>query len=372
MTVGEYAGVPLQDPTDTWQHGAVFLLRKPPSRTQSVSLHGWTTTVLREIAVLITCGPSLTSSFDATFEAALQMANVALDSMSAQGLADCVIRKATSDCLVWWPENQAGGVVMRLKNTAEALPISIGSAPPHVALPPTPTPAIHDTYRFIRMFRTSDDLYDAYRNLFLAFECLLSDIRPSQQLPNGRWEGEKHWFMDALSQADQLAPLADLTPPGTQDHKAWIYTNIYQAQRSGLMHAKRGRGYLLPQDGTNRTQLIASSRELWSYIRKLIKAHLGGRFSTSYVVDGARGAVAQSQLRSHVVVVSDDAKSANPLDVNWLSEDAATVELQSDQPTRSTDDPGYWTLLAHCDAADLNALATIVLPSAVSSSARRN
>ena len=47
---------------------------------------------------------------------------------------------------------------------------------------PPPTPLIHEAYRFIRMSRTSDDLYDSYRNLFLAFECLLSDIRPPQRV----------------------------------------------------------------------------------------------------------------------------------------------------------------------------------------------
>ena len=32
------------------------------------------------------------------------------------------------------------------------------------------------------MYRTSDDLFDTYRNLFLAFESLLSDIRPRQRV----------------------------------------------------------------------------------------------------------------------------------------------------------------------------------------------
>ena len=74
------------------------------------------------------------------------------------------------------------------------------------------------------MCRTSDDLFDSYRNLFLAFESRLSDIRPRQRVlkrrrfglrranNNGRWESEKHWFMDALSDADNLVPLAELTP----------------------------------------------------------------------------------------------------------------------------------------------------------------
>jgi hypothetical protein len=47
-----------------------------------------------------------------------------------------------------------------------------------VPSPPLPSAVADDAFRFVRMCRTSDDLYDSYRNLFLAFECLLSDIRP--------------------------------------------------------------------------------------------------------------------------------------------------------------------------------------------------
>ena len=51
---------------------------------------------------------------------------------------------------------------------------------------PPPTAMAHDVFRFVRMSRTAENLYDSYRNLFLAFECLLSDMRPVQLLPNGR------------------------------------------------------------------------------------------------------------------------------------------------------------------------------------------
>ena len=36
------------------------------------------------------------------------------------------------------------------------------------------TPAQYDVFRFVRMSRTSQYLFDSYRNMFLAFERLLS------------------------------------------------------------------------------------------------------------------------------------------------------------------------------------------------------
>ncbi|CCK65387.1 Protein of unknown function [Mycobacterium canettii CIPT 140070017] len=40
----------------------------------------------------------------------------------------------------------------------------------------------------------------------------------------------------------------------------WIYRNIYSAERSALMHAKRQ--YLLPQDDASKAQLISSLGKL--------------------------------------------------------------------------------------------------------------
>ena len=366
MTVGEYAETPLQDPGDTWRHGAVFLLRTAPPFTESVSVNGWTTTVVGGGRAVITRGPLKAKKFDATFDTALEMANKGLDLMCVQGLADCAIREASEDCLVWWPDRPARGVVMRA-NIVPTNPIDMfrmrGVTPPDadgnvVPSPPPPTPMIHDTYRFIRMCRTSDDLYDSYRNLFLAFECLLSDIRRPQRVsrrrrcfglrrpdPNGPWEPEKDWFMAALSEAGKLVPLASLTPPEVQNHEKWIYKHMYQDERCALMHAKQGRDedYLLPQDGVNRDQLIDSLGRLSSYIRELIEAHphLGVRYRGGYLTDAARRLGAQAVVGGHVVVVSDDTGPVNPQGANPISEAAAIVGLQSGAPTADPDDPGF-------------------------------
>ena len=96
------------------------------------------------------------------------------------------------------------------------------------------------------------DLFDSYRNMFLALERLLSDIRPRAMRPNGKpAESEKDWFTAALQQADKLVPVAKLAPTGTQDPSDWVYINMYGAERSGLMHAKPGL-YHLPQDDAGR------------------------------------------------------------------------------------------------------------------------
>ncbi|MDM4138786.1 MULTISPECIES: hypothetical protein [Mycobacterium] len=140
---------------------------------------------------------------------------------------------------------------------------------------PLPTPAQHDALRFIRMARTSEYLFDAYRNMFLALERLLSDVRPRRMRPNGRpAESEKDWFTAALQMADSLVAVTKLAPAGEAAPIDWIYTNMYADERSALMHAKPGL-YLLPQDDTGRTELRASLQVLWDYVRELANALLG-------------------------------------------------------------------------------------------------
>jgi hypothetical protein len=385
MTVGEYAGVALQDRDDKWRHGGIFLLHKPPRYSESVSLDGWTTTVVSDERAVITRGPSNAGNFTEILTRAMEMANQGLDYMSVTGQADCAIREASDDCLVWWYDRSTGGVTMRSR-IVPTLSLDLrfemtatvtdpnGVVQPS---PPPPTPMLHDAFRFIRMSRTTDDLYESYRNLFLAFECLLSDIRPQQRrsartrwlglLPPAKntpssWESESVWFKAALDSAEALAPLHDLTPDNITNHKKWIFRRMYQEQRCALMHAKQGRnqGYFLPQGQVDRRDLIESLGKLSWYVGSLIEAHLGVRRSRgSFMSAYMKGEFAKSSIRQHVSVVSDDPKPLIRYGQNFISDDAMTIELPSVAPMEDPDSPGVWTSLARCNAVDLQVLSGI-------------
>ena len=184
------------------------------------------------------------------------------------------------------------------------------------------------------------------------------DQRPPQQLPNGRWEGEKQWFTAALALADQLVPLANLAPSGTTNLVDWIYRNIYSAERSALMHAKRQ--YLLPQDDTSKQQLTTSLGKLWTYIAELIDKHLGvthmsGGLSLSAVEIMAKAALTQFAM----IVSNDDSTPVNLEGENLIAAGSTTVELHPSTPAADPEDPRLWILLAHCDAAEFAELSAI-------------
>jgi hypothetical protein len=287
MTIGMYGLIPLQDAAETWRHGAVFLLRNKPPMDAEVTLDGWTTTVAKDVKAIITRGPSSSTSYDDTRSEALRNANNALDYMCIRGLCDGAIRNDSDDCLAWWPRSNTD-ITLRARVIHTTRATITGTATvtnqDGTAVPPPPatiTAAQHDAFRFIRMSRTSEYLFDSYRNMFLALERLLSDIRPRATRPDGRpAETEKAWFTAALRQADTLVPVAALAPSGELDPIGWIYTNMYSGERSWLMHAKPGL-YHLPQNDSGRADLRASLRTLSDYINELVGVHLGVKRSLS-------------------------------------------------------------------------------------------
>jgi hypothetical protein len=320
-----------------------------------------------------------------TFAAALTAANRGLDYMSVTGMGDCAIRDPSDDCIVWWPDRRHRGIVMRWRMIQNVeLPararITGTVTRPDGTVTPSPqpqTPMARDAYRFIRMSRTSDDLYDSYRNMFLAFESLLSEIRPPRQITTRRgwgcfrWgpaetkpEGETEWFKAALLEAGKLVPIDTLTGPGDHtNHVKWVMKHMYDRQRSALMHSKRNRGrdFLLPQDQIPRTELTASLGRLWSYIRNLVRVQYG---TTGAMLDFSAKAIeplALQFLGGSVVVVSDDETRAvyTPEDGSPIQDGSRIVELQSGDASADPDESRLWTFLAHCNPGDLGVLTAI-------------
>lgn len=263
MTVGCYADMPLQDELGIHKCGAVFMLRQRPVQDAVVQLGGWSVEIKHEVRAVAVHGGARSRGFSEAFSVVLEAANNGLDFMSFRGLADVAIRDATDDCLVWWPEN--GAVVLRANvihtmTSHHSARVVVHDADGNVVPSSPPTPLQRDAFRFIRMSRTSEYLHDAYRNMFLALESVISEIHPHA---SGR---EAAWFKDALSEADRLEPVSSLAPPGVSDAIDWIYNNMYSDERSGLMHAKAGRQYLLPQETASRASMQESLGRLSTYV----------------------------------------------------------------------------------------------------------
>lgn len=88
---------------------------------------------------------------------------------------------------VWAPS--PGLPVLRIVSEVHTTFSGTVGGPPH-----PPCAAWHESMRFFRVSQTTDNRFDAFRNLYLALESILSKIAPVKSRANGRSdEGEGEW-----------------------------------------------------------------------------------------------------------------------------------------------------------------------------------
>jgi hypothetical protein len=350
VTVGQLAGIDLQRAQAG--SGGAFLLRKPAAASSSVEVGGWTTTVLNGTKLVVTYSEQ-EAGIDEIFAVALMHANLGLDYMCALAMCDVVIFGAYNDALVW--ALRGSDVTMRatvitpmamgLSASAQAFDAQ-GNEIPQVAPPPPP---LHDAMRFMRMARTADSLFEAYRNMFLALESLLHHVYP-QQSP-----GEGRWFKDALVHVDPTVPASILAPTGELDPIQWVYDNIYSDLRSGMMHAKTG--YHLPGEEARRVDVEQSFNSLWRYTRDLMRDVLGTPNRGGRMSDYGLKALCEGYLGAVRLAVSDDKTPVSDADGAFAPAGGRIVELTPGGVT--IPEPFLGVIDGTCDAAQVRALGSV-------------
>lgn len=99
--------------------------------------------------------------------------------------------------------------------------------------PPQLEPIWNESFRYYRLSQSSTDLFEAYRNLFLAFEALLNKI-----CPKNSGEKERVWLKRSLEVVNSRIKLVDLTPTGSGNPVEYIISSQYINIRCKLQHAK--------------------------------------------------------------------------------------------------------------------------------------
>jgi len=198
------------------------------------------------------------TSYEDAFQASLLNAQRGLDLMSVDGANNLVVKGIDEDHLIWWLDG--GELIIRAVSLApinmDVPPVSVVVSDEHgkpiIQLPPPP-PIWHESFRYFRLSQTSDDLFDAYRNAYLALESVLSGIAPQTLNSQGKIaEGEAAWFRRALAAADSLVPPVSFVPAGTSNPAQYFFDELFVDMRSAMSHAKSGRAILLPQSEAER------------------------------------------------------------------------------------------------------------------------
>lgn len=161
------------------------------------------------------------------------------------------------------------------------------------------TPAL----RFYRLSQASSDLYEAYRNLWLGLEALLSTIcakKPS--------EGERKWLRRALIEVASRIEVRSLLPD-KRDLSDYMLAEQYERMRCYLFHAKPEDGMAAPTlpDPESLALAYAQLIRIWrSIAQHLIGVRDGGIGVVTY--EGFR-AMLFAPFSSGLCVVYSDART---------------------------------------------------------------
>lgn len=146
--------------------------------------------------------------------------------------------------------------------------------------PPYTPPQHHYAYRYFRFSQVAQNVFDGYRNMFLALESLLDYVEPKRS-----GDGETEWLERALKTAQSCGlDLSTFTRPGSTNSVNDFLNSHYSAIRCAAFHSKSSTGdVLLPgrlaDEGTVLQQLLA--------VQELVESLLISKFSTRLASSGS-------------------------------------------------------------------------------------
>jgi hypothetical protein len=259
--------------------GAAFRVSVAAPTSHTVTVDDWEIEVRAESVCVVARGPARPSA-ERAFLDGLDYANRGLDMLNATGGPAISLVDAEEEYICRWRDRR--GSVVRLFSAATAkvtvgIPtVTVTDASGRVVpQPPRPPERWHEALRFLRLSQTTDDLGDAFRNMYLALEGLLDDLDPQQVAPNGRLEPEGRWLRRALTTADSTIDLKRFLPGQPANAVDAFMNLIYEDLRTAVFHAKTSRPVVLPQsDPSARRKLVDGLRVLGEVVKALAEHQL--------------------------------------------------------------------------------------------------
>ena len=190
---------------------------------------------------------------------------------------------------------------------------------------PVQSPKAQAAFRYYRFASSSEDLFEAYRYLYLSLESALDDLHPSpkrgEKKPGKKPRSEKEWLAGALRQAISQYSL-DLSPYSTAalDPVDQFIKQHYELTRCATFHGKKGS--LLPGNLGDVTRVDEELRNLQPIVRQLLKIHFGVGFPSS----GMTPYALNSQLES---LIPHMFLATSPMDVQDLAQEILSALTSS-------------------------------------------
>lgn len=203
------------------------------------------------------------------FNISLEKVNIFLDKISLN-LGDNIRLKDPSDnYLLWWRGQH--GLVLKIKTKDRKVETNLSIDPKGIHLLDKNNndagvnveniENYHESLRYFRMCQTSDEIFDSFRNIYLALESILFC-----QYKNLEKVEEKEWLMKALLDISTRKGfslkrfcLDQQTLINSEEEAAeTLCKELYSEYRNPIFHAKlrEGTTVLYPQDHINRSDIF--------------------------------------------------------------------------------------------------------------------
>ncbi|MDW3214098.1 MAG: hypothetical protein R8G01_08895 [Ilumatobacteraceae bacterium] len=334
---------------DDHRAGAVFWLSEPLTQPWDVNLQDDATG--RRVAQIVgfqgrphlvvrLCDSA--SGYAAARRASLRAVQRVLDVLSVVSPSHLQLRalRGEQEHLVWWESKELGHVLRctvhgyldhemvtaPLQRMAEQVRAAI---PPELIAPAPKPPDWHPSFRYFRAAQCSDDLANAFRNMYLALESVLDAVVPKA----GSGLDERHWLKAALEATVPSCQVAERFATRSASGSAVDFViSIYQDKRLPTFHSKAGAGSRLPfvEDDERHGELEQAFTDLSDLYLDLARIHLGADRRVGTILARGGWDLLTSNLflgATDLYVTTDDAPIEDRVDDTELNPRNAAVHL---------------------------------------------
>ncbi len=255
--MANWNGFPLFSNPDgtTMQSGGLLVLTGPSTKAASVEVNGASVEVHKDSRDLVVRLPVAMTPANLLKEI-VRIASAGLDLLAAEGGPFALIGLHPETDLMWW-KDYTGEVArvaihhsMAFRFRASAIVVDASG---NEAVGPGPVqPRLHESFRYFRLSQCTDDLFDAFRNAYLAMEAVLADVAPKNA---GETEGA--WVRRAMATAQSQVDLSGALGCQQDDVPARFHDDVYKGVRCPLFHGKKM--------GLDSASAADRKRVLWAY-----------------------------------------------------------------------------------------------------------
>jgi hypothetical protein len=253
-------GIPFAGASAALDSAAAFQLVRTPRRAACVRVDGAEVEVRPDTGYVVSRFTAADSA-ESAHQRGLALVQAGLDLLSITGEDDLATKKAFEECLVAWRAPAGQVIQIRSQTTLSvavgAVTIRNGDAVGRIVTDDPAPPVHHPGFRYFRLAQTTDDPAEAFRNIYLSIECLLS----SRVAPT-RHEKERDWLERALRSADADLNLRRFFAAPPDDPVVAFIATVYTATRLPLFHAKADRSSLAAHESEEDRRAVLSALEL--------------------------------------------------------------------------------------------------------------